>query len=455
MKDFKSYLKGFYPGQKVLLTTFDYLHKYHPEFRLVKKLEAGYAYQKIFGQPLISKSQRSNLFNTLGEIKKYLEDYLLWKETQKAGYKREKMLMDIYRERNIQPFYQKYFTQVRNRLEEDNNQDMWNEFRKLELAHQKYFYKNRSLVETRISDLKEMTLLLNGFWVNATLKYACEQSYLSEINLETLDFLLLEEAKNLGGNSPFRNNIFNQIYLLMLKLSEFEEAREEYTKVKTLIFKYYHLADHGDQNMFYGFLINYVSRQLKRGRLNYQREVFEIYKFGLESKLMLDDGGISSISFNNVIKVSCDLGELEFASMVIDKYGSYLPGNLKEDTINIARAMVQISSGKFEEALRFLSIGEFYSFDLGVRIRGLQLQCLYELEDFEALFYHLNAFEIWVKRNEKKLAASNVEACRNLIKFSKSLTRPNEDMLELRKKLDSVSFIFLKGWLIKKIEELL
>ncbi|KAA3631475.1 MAG: hypothetical protein DWQ02_16340, partial [Bacteroidetes bacterium] len=194
MKGFGSYLKGFYPRQKVLLTTFDYLHKYHPDFRLVKKLEAGYAYQKIFGQPLVSKSQRSNLFNTLGEIKKYLEDYLLWLETQKAGYKREKMLMDIYRERNIQPFYQKYFEQIRSRLDEDDNQDMWNEFRKLELQHLKYFYKNTSSYKDRIDQVLNLEEYLNAFWVNSMLKFGCEMAFLKGLVRNEKSLSMLSEA---------------------------------------------------------------------------------------------------------------------------------------------------------------------------------------------------------------------------------------------------------------------
>ncbi len=88
IKGFKSYLHGFYPRQKVLLNTFEYLFKYHPNFKLGKKLEAGYAYQKIFGKPMEKKIHKSNLFNTLGEIKKYLEDYLLWVEVNKDNFKR-------------------------------------------------------------------------------------------------------------------------------------------------------------------------------------------------------------------------------------------------------------------------------------------------------------------------------------------------------------------------------
>lgn len=435
------------------MKTFDYLYKYHPEYKLTAKLEARYAYRKIFGQPMTTKSHRSNLFNTLGEIKQSLEDFLLWKEVKKDSYNRDKMLLDIYRKRNVERFYNIYFDKAWNRLETDENQDMWNEYNRMELSYLKYFYKNEEPLKSRIKIFNKMIQSLQAFWINASLRFGSEKTSIEQISNLQVPFLSLDEAIKLAKNQPFINNKFNQINLLILELYE-ESNFQKFQLVRDLIFENYHFAEKGYQKLIYGFLINFTAAKIKTGDLNYKKESLLIYKFGLETKLILEDGLLSSITFNNIIKVACDLDELEFAISVVDKYGNYIPEGIKADSISISMAMILFEKGQYEEALIELNTGEFFRIDLGFKFRGLKLQCLYELKEYDLLFYHFKAFESWVRRNSKKLGNSNELACYNLIKFTRILARPIDDIDIVKQQINLAPYLFFRSWLLNKVDTL-
>ncbi len=238
----------------------------------------------------------------------------------------------------------------------------------------------------------------------------------------------------------------------MLELFEVENI-DKYHRAKKLIFENYNLAEYGEQAIFYGFLLNYVAKQLKKGALDlYGKEPLEIYKFGLKSKAIMEDEKLSSIAFNNIIKTACDMGETLFAKSVIQDYKHCIPDGLREEAAKIGEAMVMVKEKEYDSALSILNTGEFYPIDLGLRYRGLKLQCLFELKNWDLLGGHCKAFESWVRRNIKKVGESNAEACLNLVKFSRRLSRLNEDKEELKKAIHAARVIFLKAWLIEKAE---
>lgn len=454
MKGFKSYLKGLYPQKTVLHHVFDYLHKYHPDYRFENKLEAGYAHQKIFARPLKTKSHRSNLFNTLGEIKNYLEDYLLWGEMQKDTFRRDETLLEIYRERNIYDFYKKYFDKAWQRLEQNDNLDMWNESRRLRLKHDRYFYRNTDGFEGRTQTLNETIRHLNALWISGTLKYACEMSFITGMQKEKMNYPLLEEAKSMCLEPPYSGNIFNKIYLLMLRLLE-EEDFEAYLELKQLIFNNYQLAEPNDKSLFYGFLLNYVSQKMKRGQiLLYGEEPLDIYRFGLYSGIVLEDGKISSVAFNNIITTACRAKDIAFAREVIEKLAGNLEDKLRADAVKIAEAIIAIEEAQYDKALEFLNTGEFFSPDLGLRYRIIKSQCLFEIRSFDVLEYHLNAFEHWIRRNVKKLGLPNQEATLNMIKYTRLLTRPEGNSQKMLEELEKAPYLFNKAWLIEKLNDL-
>lgn len=85
------------------------------------------------------------------------------------------------------------------------------------------------------------------------------------------------------------------------------------------------------------------------------------------------------------------------------------------------------------------------------------LATYYEIDEIEALFSFLDSFTAFLRRNASKLPKKRHENYKNLIKYTRKLSklsrRDKKKLNDLREEVESKSNLGDKRWLMEKIKE--
>ncbi|MDP6908446.1 MAG: hypothetical protein QF371_03020, partial [Flavobacteriales bacterium] len=155
---------------------------------------------------------------------------------------------------------------------------------------------------------------------------------------------------------------------------------------------------------------------------NFQQELLSVYKSALERKALLTNGRISQWDFKNVVTVALRVSEFDYARHFIHDYKLLLPLAQRSNALAYNLANLHFYEKNYRAAIKQLQkVGlddVYYRLDA----RSILLKSYYELDDYDALFYHATAFRSALKRN-RKISNHQRKLYLNLIKHTMSLSR--------------------------------
>jgi len=204
------------------------------------------------------------------------------------------------------------------------------------------------------------------------------------------------------------------------------------------------------------FITNYCIIQYNQGEDDYLREAFDMYKYGLEQSVWIEDGIIDYNLFDNIVGVACNLKQYQWAESFIHQYTECLKAEVRADTKMMALCRLEFNKGNFEKTLELLRDMDFVDVKRSLSAKTFQLRCYYELDGYEEVFYDaINAFVAYCRRN-KIVGKQGKERYLYFVKFLKKLHEAKyhnkENQATLLEKLKKQPII-LKVWLEQKIYE--
>jgi hypothetical protein len=195
---------------------------------------------------------------------------------------------------------------------------------------------------------------------------------------------------------------------------------------------------------------NYIMME-ERQNIGYEHIVFDLYMEHLKLGLSFSNNHLPPQSFINIIKMGTSAQKLAEVELFIAEYQHHLPEEIKENMLSLANAYLLFGAEEYQNALKILSILEkfsYYIFEINVRM--LKIQSLYHLTEVEACINELNAFNVFLSRNDK-LNEARKEKYRNFVKFLHKYCQLHppkmEDKRVLSEKLENHSAIAYKNWL--------
>jgi hypothetical protein len=199
--------------------------------------------------------------------------------------------------------------------------------------------------------------------------------------------------------------------------------------------------------------INYAIRKHNKGEKNWTKEVLDLYRFGLQSGLLLENNQLSKYTYSNISTLALLLEEWDWTWQFIADYKQFLPVedenaffhyNLanwffrKKDYPN---TLIQLQSADIREALQ------------GLEARKMLLVSYYETEAWEALSSLIESYAIFLKRNQKKVGYAI--HFNNLLRFTRSLLHLRRDKTGFEavlEELKATKEVAAKDWLLEKFE---
>jgi hypothetical protein len=211
----------------------------------------------------------------------------------------------------------------------------------------------------------------------------------------------------------------------------------------------------------YSFASNFCIRQINLGHDEFRRELFLLYKYGLNFNLIIENGMISEWHFKNITALGCSLKEYEWTENFIQTYKEMLPAHRRENAYNYNLAHLYYYTKRYSDAISVLLLVQFTDVKYHLNTSFLLLRTYFALKDTEALLSLIDTLRIYVMRN-RKITTDQKRGYTNFLRFAKKLVlirhqaaaysrqTVEEKLQALAQKIEDTSNVINKYWLLEE-----
>lgn len=273
-------------------------------------------------------------------------------------------------------------------------------------------------------------------------------------NKQPEPIVLLHEIQEFLEYPSLKKNLhidlFHKILTAFLK-----EESPDFTKIKTLYFDNIERFNDAEKSDLFMFLLRFFKEQFIKGHNSYLREIFDLYKAGIEKEIIIEDGSIAQDIFRDIVLIGCSVKEFQWTKLFIEIYKDYLAEQHRNSIVSLCKSILFFNQGNFLEALQMLNVLKDDDVFAKLQITYIQLQCYYELDYYDAFFSLTNSFSTYLCRDKKlaqpikKSALNFTNIIKNLYNYRNTCT---ENFEQLKSKIEAINYIANKNWLLEKIE---
>ncbi len=436
-------------GEAILL--YNYLMKYKPTFD-----HSALTKEKAFS--FIFKDQKYNekeIGYLMSNMVKLTETFLMHEKAAEMPVESYMHLLELYQDWDMEPSFFQWLKTARKTLAKypfKNANYYYFEYL-LSNIENTYFDKKKKHVHDQ--SLQNAINHLEEFYLAMKLKYCCEMLNRRVVMESTYEIRFLDEILAHLDNNPISENAYISIYGNILRAMLYKDDFKYFQLLKE------QLAEHADElpkdelRTMYLFAINYCVKNTNSGNDQFLREIFELYKHMIESKLIFEKDYVSPWSYMNIVVASVRIGEYEWTEKFIKQHKKHIDPKFKLNAYTYSLAYLYFHQKDFNKALELLNKVEFDDIFYIVASKALLLRIYYELDELGPLWSLSESFRLYLRRN-KLVAEGKREVYVNLARFVNRLSRiekGNHKALNKLKERILSSKTVQAPWLLEKIAE--
>lgn len=279
----------------------------------------------------------------------------------------------------------------------------------LRLQHYQYFSENPITYQTderllhnlmsTFSQFNEVFFqfyqFINDHSISINSKDFFDEKRISELEITSRNLEIINSIKILHTE----NNIDSFEFLYSQLLSGIHISSE----MKTIIFE---------------FCERFLRNEIRKSNSSYYlNKILDFYDFGMEEKLLLYKGVISTIKFQNIIQTACLAQNFNWAQNFLDKYKEFVPAEHIDGSQSLALVQINCGRARYNEAIELVLFTEFKTFGLKLLSRFYLLVCYFVTHDsLDFMDSQIINFTQFIYYNKKRISAINFESSLNLIK---------------------------------------
>ncbi len=319
-------------------------------------------------------------------------------------------------------------------------------------------YSNGKLIEE--DNLPELVQNLDIYYLLNRLSLHLTALSIQEVSLEKTFYMSSINTLEALLNIPtYKSHPIIILYQANIRLLE-TKSTTAYTDLLALLNKHSASIPRDMLKDFYTICISHCVNQVKKGKLQYNQNVFELYKIMHDKNLLINDNFISIAMLKNMIIIACRQNEFLWAEQLIKDYRPFIQKSVRESVYQFNMGILAFYQKNYELAhSRFILVEKINTaYDINVRI--IILKCLYEKEKAysEPIMQSFRTAEKYFK-NHKSLSAKGKKEFQNFIRIFINLYRIRHQaskmtIKRLREKLEQQQANSDKRWLLEKIDEL-
>jgi len=466
LKKFDSFIKSPYHNtNKTIITLFDYIKKYSPDFQ-DKALQRELLFKKLYpGKSFNETSLRTRM----SELTELIRKYFAINRLEQNQFETKLNIIKELRCRGKLKLAEKYITDEISKIEKKQDGEV-NYDEKLALVKELIdVYRTLKMKNYSEYSLALGDTLFNSFYREffVTLN---ELTYEKEIFNYKPDFDVTEEFLKTFDVKTFLHNARQKNY-------------SHYTFLALFYYMYLARTDYGNEENFFNLkeltvnnhtklskleifnvwtaLINAINGGLRFIDTKYIREAFELNKFFLSLDILPleKDGYFFTSKFDNIFTVSITCKEYDFAEKFSEENYRKLPPDEQENAINLCRALLSFYRKNYTASIKYLSGVNMSDIVVKIRVRMYYFMNYYETNSFEAANSLMDSFKHFLIEN-KDIPDFLIDKAKLALKYASKIANAKMNLKKLdyavykEAKDEHVNF-WSKDWFIEKMEELL
>ena len=411
-------------SNKRLIELFQACQSYYPDLAVPDIQQR--LYRVIYPKKLFHKRHMDNL---MSDLLKQLEKFLVHEHLGRDNPDYTRILIKVYDRKNQLEFLQQTQRRFLKHLNEDRTPTV-----------KDHLYLSEGfelLIEKQKSDLKlkkELILLgkadqhLDQYYLLRKLRHlviAAENSSIEtgKVGMEK------ETYQTLKLLIPGNNNAAAIWYGRYIEGGT-DQPHLKLKPLKQFFFERFQEFEEDDQNLILRVLLNMAARLIISGDVNGQVEMFSLYQHGLKTRILLQNNRLSPQTFINLIGLTCNLAETNYARQLVENYATYLSLDIQEEARLWALTKIAYLSHSPElnglvQKLDHRNT-DYQSFSLMIRllITQIRFDAYYAgEEDIDDAFWNYNEAFTRKLQREKKFALKHIRALQKFSDFVRTFAK--------------------------------
>jgi len=415
-----------------------------------KFLQKERIFRKIFPKEIYDDAK---LRQSIHFLLKSIESYLITKQLQEDTIQSKMALVSIYRKRKLSKAFQKTINEVKELQKGatyQNEQFFRNEYL---VQQEQYLFLEGQKKRNIPMNLQEVSDALDTTFLADKLRQACLMLSHQKVYKTKYQIGLFTEIMQYIENNNYLNTPAISIYYYVYKAITEVNNLNHFNNLKAQIHNSGRLFPPEEIKDIYLMAINYCIGKMNAGYSDFTREAFELYKEGLEAKILIENNSISPWTFINVAINGLKLKEYNWVESFVTDYSHYIPELKRESIVLFTMSKLYFEKKDYPRAMEMINRGDFDDLLIYLNAKTMLLKMYYELDEYDALDYQLDSLGIYIKR--KEIMGYHKENYQNIIRYTKKIARVNpyskKDVKNLQDEIQIAHPLTEREWLLEQI----
>lgn len=213
-----------------------------------------------------------------------------------------------------------------------------------------------------------------------------------------------------------------ELYEAMLQALQDPAAEDFFYHAKILLKECEGLLRAGELRQLYLMALNYCIRKINSGKSDFMREAFDLYRAGLESRMLFENGVLSRFTYHNAVTAGLYQFEFDWVREFIESYKAFLPARDRHQAYQFNLATYYFRLPDYDAAMELLRNADF-DFDslANLNARSMLLRIYYEKGYQDTLLSLLDSFQAYIRRHPD--IGYQQENYSNLLRFVRRMVR--------------------------------
>jgi hypothetical protein len=383
-------------------------------------------------------------------LTKAIEHFLSIRKLEQDEVEVSLRLAEAYREKKLEePFRQ---------VIQNTEKQLVNQKAEQNFAHKKYRleYEHFAFLEsqkrTKANNLQKVSEALDEYLLSAKLRQSCLLLAHQAVFQTEYDHSFLTAILDFLPGSRFLDKPNIAVYYHGYRaLTENDETA--FQKFYELLTASPHLFPFEEMGNLWLMALNFCIRRLNTGGPEYVEKAFELYRRGIEEKILLEGKTIGRFTYKNAVALGLRLGKFEWTENFIHTYREHLEKAHRENFFQYNLARLHFSKKEFQPAMSLLVQVDDSDLLLNLDAKVMLLKMYFELGEFDALESHLTAMRTFIRRR-KELGYHQKHYLGIIVFTQKLMALPPGDKAakeRLRSEISDSEGISEKDWLLSQI----
>ena len=357
---------------------------------------------------------------TIHFLAKAVEDFLIYQEMTADEVRATTSLASVFRKRGLEKLFNKTIKNAKDLHEKSPFRNAGFQQHEFNIQLEEYAAKENKK-RTAEMNLQELTNALDVTFIANKLKYSYLMQAHKTVYKTDYDFGTLESILLYVRETPLMKIPAISIYYHGLMAQLKKEEEQHFENLKNEIFKNIQLFPQSEARDIYLMAINYLIGKINSGSATAYRELFELYKHGLQTNVFIESGIISRFTFMNIVNLGLKLNEYEWIESFIEKHKSNLSTAHRENIVHFCFANLAYTKKDYSKAMQLLNQAEFNDTLMNLNAKNMLVKMLYEENEFDTLESLLSSMRTYLTR--KKVMGYHKGFITNFIKLTQKLLK--------------------------------